>query len=131
MTTDYPIKAWIEERRTIHAKVPGETWDNYGTFPFEVYDSTEYEDGNMGRTLACAVDRLAGESITDAHNTLPAALSALEAVLELHKPVASLGFSRVCMICMEFDNPGGSDSASFVPYPCPTVRALEGVIDGE
>lgn len=71
------------------------------------------------------------EATRDWAAEFPRALDALHAVLELHKPVASLGFSQICMICMEFDNPGESDSASFVQYPCPTVQAIEGAINHE
>lgn len=78
MTTD--IKAWIDERRAIHAAAPGEAWSNYGTPPFEVYDSTKYADGDMGEVLAETRALKVSHAITDAHNMFPRALTALEAV---------------------------------------------------
>lgn len=60
-------------------------------------------------------EMLRDTAIADAHNTLPALLTALEKVLELHFP--------------QFDNPGidwcwECDKT----WPCDTVRAIEGAI---
>lgn len=77
------VKTWIEERRAIHAKVPGEAWENYATPPFEVYDATEYDDGDMGEVLAETRAFSTSREIVDAHNSLPRALNALEQVLRL------------------------------------------------
>ena len=57
-------------------------------------------------------------SVSDAHNNLPRALDALNAVLEEHKPMpnsSSALFPTPACTCGE-------------NYPCPTVQAIEGAI---
>lgn len=60
-------------------------------------------------------------SISDAHNNLPRALDALEAVLELHKPKYLIRdgewFPASCAVCEPWT------------WPCATVQAIEGAIN--
>lgn len=123
-------KSWIEERRATHAAAtPGKAWSNYGTPPFEVYDSTKYADGDMGEVLAETRALKVSHAITDAHNMFPRALDAIERVLELHKPFEwSFGFEtiRSCRACAEMG--AEQDCAR---WPCATVQAIEGAINHE
>ena len=116
------IKSWIEERRAIHSAAPGEAWSNYGTPPFEVYDSTKYADGDMGEMLAETRALKVSHAITDAHNMFPRALDALNKVLELHRKERHEYGGWMCTQCTR-NHP--------VPYPCATVQAIEGAINGE
>ena len=98
-------------------------------------------------------------AMTDAHNMFPRALSALEAVIELHQPVSRFtmyGYEdysflsvedahafagepfevdefRLCAECMRVED-GAANNAEEVGYetslyPCPTVQAIEGAIN--
>lgn len=93
------VKAWIEERRGIHASATEGPWENDGggeigqhwsrPEPWRQVVSTEvacmaYCYGGSAAGVENADDAAA---IVDAHNNLPRALNALEQVLELHKPV--------------------------------------------
>lgn len=92
MTTDKPIKSWIEERRAI------------------------IQGAREAIRPAEAIDL----GLLD----LPRALDALEQVLGLHEPIN--GFVGdpshwECSVC--------SDERGPKRYPCPTVQAIEGVIN--
>lgn len=151
------VKSWIEERRAIHAAAPGEAWSNYGTPPFEVYDSTKYADGDMGEVLAETRALKVSHAITDAHNMFPRTLDAIEAVLKVHRPGDVFTWAEDCadpenhhlftdvrtgdMLCE--DEPIGrfcngcvpeNDTTIDVdeyPWPCRTVRPIEEAINGE
>lgn len=64
--------------------------------------------------------------ITDTRTSLPLALDALDAVLDVHQPVDALDVARrpgqqltqVCTGC-------GTDDGNWQRWPCPTVRAIE------
>ena len=62
--------------------------------------------------------------------SLPKALTAIRAVLELHKPYEwSFGWGPVysCTECSRLGgNPGKEEEAE---WPCPTVQAIEGAIN--
>ena len=62
-------------------------------------------------------------SVSDAHNNLPRALTALEQVLELHTE-SKWGFCTQCM------NRGEHDWMQAVLWPCPTVQAVQTAIEG-
>ena len=60
--------------------------------------------------------------------TLPRALTALEQVLELHRPEAfedaySMQSGFMCESCYD------PDKNEWVKWPCPTVQAIEGAIN--
>ena len=57
------------------------------------------------------------EFIADARTRLPLALDALQAVLDMHRPIWVDGI-EYCKHCVDF---GGE-------YPCPTVRAIHDAI---
>ena len=56
--------------------------------------------------------------------SLPKALTAIRAVLELHKPVHTPS-GQLCSTCAE-----ESDCAYALPWPCPTVQAVQTAIEG-
>lgn len=100
------VKAWIQERRSIHAD---------GT---DVLLRSSYElERESGIEEGTDID-----AIVDAHNEFPKALTALSKVLELHTE-SKWGF---CTQCMER---GEHDWMQAVLWPCPTVRAIEGAIN--
>ncbi|WP_181275990.1 hypothetical protein [Brevibacterium oceani] len=78
--TDNPIKAWIEERRAIHAGGR----DVLLRSSYELERESGIEEGND-------ID-----AIVDAHNMFPRALDALNAVLELHKPMPVYEVAEMC-----------------------------------
>ena len=61
-------------------------------------------------------------SVSDAHNNLPRALDALNAVLELHKPLGYIGRDGET-VWDECEHCHGSG------WPCETVEAIEGAIN--
>ena len=94
-------------------------------------------------------------SVSDAHNNLPRALTALDSVLELHKPIFYYEHEDSCTntdedhraeLHVEFDLgeyycedlPTGEktcescydDEGERVMYPCPTVQAVQTAIEG-
>lgn len=65
------------------------------------------------------------------HQDIPALVAAVEAVLELHKPwaVSNPSESTVNHCCDQCYEAGTGD---FVPYPCPTVAAIQSALgEGE
>ena len=103
MSTD-TVKAWIEERRTIHAGGR----DVLLRSSYELERESGIEEGTD-------ID-----AIVDAHNSLPLALDALEQVLKLHDPkylVESDG-EWVPGYCKECYSHNWS-------WPCLTVQAIE------
>lgn len=67
-------------------------------------------------------------ALTDgAIHDVPALLAAVEAVLELHKPwaVSNPSESTVNHCCDQCYEAGTGD---FVPYPCPTVAAIQSAL---
>ena len=115
------IKQWIEERRGIHAKAtPGE-WEEDAVSGLEgcVY----LADGSY----ECVADAMSTDDagpIVDAHNMFPRALTALEAVIELHKPLGYIGRDGET-VWDECEHCYGAG------WPCETVEAIEGAINGE
>lgn len=59
--------------------------------------------------------------------SLPKALTAIRAVLEMHRPYEwSFGYGPV-QSCAECSRLSGNEGDSM--YPCPTVQAIEGAIN--
>lgn len=62
--------------------------------------------------------------------------AAIDGVLAAHKPAVAYGVA-VCATCSqvkdadEWDDPSDSPVASWLPWPCPTVRAITEHIDVE
>lgn len=85
------IEDWIAERRRIHDAATEGPWvhDEYTGVEGIVYPDTAFAEA-----VADCGDRDDSAAIVDAHNTLPALLTAVEQVLEL------------------LDDPGGPDSWS-------------------
>lgn len=113
---------WIKERRRIHNVATGGVWvhDEYTGVEGIVYPDTAFAEA-----VADCGDRDDSAAIVDAHNALPALLTAVEKVLELHQAVY-LGTLRIkgepddirygCVVCNSH-------------YPCQSVRAIEGAIN--
>ena len=111
-------KAWIEERRTYSDLAAGH-WIRTG------HDIYCRDDGKEIGEWAYLSD---AEAIVDAHNTLPALLTAVEKVLELHKPEAfedaySMQSGFMCESCYD------PDKNEWVEWPCPTAQAIERAIN--
>lgn len=51
---------------------------------------------------------------------------AIERVRELHKPVKSLFGFMICETCLKDFPTEFPSTYSVVPYPCPTIKALDG-----
>lgn len=69
-------------------------------------------------------DKGDAEFIADARTSLPAAVVALKAVLELHRPVDVEPSDTICGEC-SFQLPSGRYFGKVVGWPCPTARAIE------
>lgn len=129
------VKSWIDERRAIHGKGTDVLLRN----PYEL--NREYDMWGED-----------AEAIADAHNTLPAALSAIEAVLELHCSATTYQNVSECEnededhederhtesedgtpICLDLPDYAACRSCQVdgepVDWPCATVRAIEGAIN--
>lgn len=91
------IEDWITERRRIHGAATEGPWEAGSGW---VFTSPIYPDDNrlsdvFGMSFADAErqsdekvrGQLNTESIVDAHNSLPRALTVIEEVLKLHRPV--------------------------------------------
>lgn len=109
------IEDWIAERRRIHDAATEGPWaiGSWRDRTFQHHMTIEPEVGS--RTIGDVTDDHQGNAtaIVDAHNALPTLLTAVEKVLELHpfQPfTAKIGY---CATCRE-------------PFPCQTVRAIEG-----
>ena len=130
MTTDNPIKQWIEERRAIHEAATDGPWyktpnDRILSESVQWPEGDDYDvAGGFGRDGAVveAIHDFDGNAIVDAHTNLPRALDALNAVLELHGLNLDFDGTPYCKGCS-------------IPYevtttwPCPTIQAIEGAID--
>ena len=68
-------------------------------------------------------DKGDAEFIADARTSLPAAVVALKAVLELHRPVDVEPSDTICGEC-SFQLPNGRYFGKVVEWPCPTARAM-------
>ena len=107
------VKAWIEERRAIHAKAtPGE-WEEDAASGLGgcVY----LADGSY----ECVADAMSTDDagpIVDAHNTFPRALDALNKVLELHVKGYETAGASWCLECE-------------TRWPCDTYRAIESALE--
>ena len=123
-------KTWVEERRAIHEAATEGPW--VAEYSGETGDCVIPHDAQSTRE-AVAVTRLFhrtadANAIADAHNNLPHALDALNAVRELH--VRDSLMRDYCSECSDF---GTDDSPvmSVVEYPCPTVQAIEGALNDD
>lgn len=119
------LNEWIKERRRIHENATQGAWGigSWRDRVFQHHMTIEPEQGH--RTIGDVTDDHRGNAtaIVDSHNTLPALLTAVEKVLELHEPIG--GFVGdpsywECNVC--------GDDRGPKPYPCPTVRAIKGAI---
>jgi hypothetical protein len=50
---------------------------------------------------------------------------AIHRVRELHKPVKSLFGFTICEVCLKDFKTEYPNTYSVVPYPCPTIKALD------
>lgn len=52
--------------------------------------------------------------------------AAIKRVRELHRPIKSLFGFEICKICLKDFPTEYPSTYSVVPYPCPTIKALDG-----
>lgn len=115
---------WLKERRTIHNAATEGPWaiGSWRDRTFQHHMTIEPEVGS--RTIGDVTDDHQGNAtaIVDAHNTLPALLTAVENVLEVHQPKYLVSHGEwipgYCKECYSHD----------WTWPCATVRAIEGEI---
>lgn len=104
------IKAWLDEHRTIHAAATEGPW--VANEPREL-EGVVYPEKGREPVADCGA-RWNAAAIVDAHNTLPTALSALEAVLGV----------------LEAGVRDGDDAETIATVALAEItEALEGVID--
>lgn len=103
------LNEWLKERRVYAGWSPGH-WIRSGHGIYCRDDGKEIAEWSY---LSDA------EAIVDAHNTLPALLTAVENVLELHQRVPNSTSAL-------YPNPLCTCGQN---HPCPTVRAIEGASD--
>ena len=115
------IQTWIDQGKKLAGQATEGPWF---TSPFEhdpVWGSvvTGGVDDHGEDYPPCieAGDRKDAAFIADARTRLPQALAALQAVLDMHRPIWVDGI-EYCKHCVDF---GGE-------YPCPTVRAIHDAI---
>lgn len=142
------LSEWIKERRRIHNAATEGPWyktpnDRILSESVQWPEGDDYDvAGGLGRDGAVveAIHDFDGNAITDAHNTLPALLTAVENVLELHKPVERRKWwagrwekKTVCEECTSMVNELAEweHEETEVEYPCPTVQAIEGASNHE
>lgn len=125
---------WIKDRRSIHGAATEGPWEWEG----ESNDAWPQSDNSLMAGGEAAVigwgydasgimvDDEDATAIADALNNLPALLSAIEAVLELHTRIVTdrhvTGPTAVCEQC--------SEDRMFALWPCETVEAIERAING-
>ena len=122
------VQQWIEERRGIHSAATDGPWyktpnDRILSESVQWPEGDDYDvAGGLGRQGAVveAIHDFDGNAIVDAHNMLPRALNALEAVIELHKAVFDIHDPDARAYCNECGR-----------RPCATIQAIEGAIEGE
>ncbi|TSI11956.1 hypothetical protein [Brevibacterium aurantiacum] len=124
MMTD--VNEWLKERRRIHDAATEGPWE----WQSQSMPAMNGAAWNLRRADAPGIKMSVSEyqhgpgnadAIVDAHNNLPALLTAVEKVLELHEPINGLVGDPShweCNVC--------GDERGPKPYPCPTVRAIEG-----
>ncbi|WP_167197993.1 hypothetical protein [Brevibacterium pigmentatum] len=124
------VKSWVEERQAIHAAATDGPWyktpnDRILSESVHWPEGDDYDvAGGFGRDGAVveAIHDFDGNAIVDAHSMFPRALDALNAVLELHvKETGGTPDGGVADVC----------SCGVSYWPCPTVQAIEGAINGE
>lgn len=153
------LNDWINERRRIHAKGSAGHWASGEKNWDEPYDTTLVYDvfhngDTMDRDHVADASYDNAEVIVDAHNTLPALLTAVEKVLKLHKPVHQVfswqaGGTTAYDPCETCHGKAGvhecgcwadkdlvytcaecrDDKGRDIDWPCATVRAIEGAIN--
>lgn len=121
------LEAWMEERRSIHAKAALKAKCESHRGMVSTVWSGAAPDGEPldDRESVAESWPEGGEAIADALNSLPQALDVIDAVLAKHRPASEVpGVCEECSKLME-------DVPLFVPYPCPTVSVMKAVIAGE
>lgn len=127
------VNEWLKERREIHDEATEGPWEDSGGGEIDQHwscptPSREVVSTDVSCTSFCYGGSARGilededsAAIVDAHNTLPALLTAVEKVLELHQKAGQEG-RWLCTFCSQ-------SLRTHVMYPCPTVRAIEGAIN--
>ena len=119
------VKSWIEQRRNVLSHAAKGPWRTGGWGALLSADNEQLLAGTA--TSEGYVQDEADESaIIDAHNMLPRALNALEKVLDVHTRISVehsvYGHTDACEQC--------SEDRLYTLWPCETVQAIEGAING-
>lgn len=117
------LTEWLKERRTIHdaatedaARVLWEHDDPEGESPNENFeDEPKWERERLKQAAQAVLES------SDAHNTLPTLLTAVEKVLERHHWERDEYGCWTCRFCSHIQQ-------AKILYPCATVRTVEGAI---
>ena len=121
------IQAWLDQGKALAGQATQGPWEAYADSNYQpagcppiiehlVYAGaveTPIIDWGNGSTKADAA------FIADARARLPQALTALQAVLDLHTPVDEEPTKTICATCTELLT---------VKWPCLTVRAIQNAI---
>ena len=118
------LNEWLKERRRIHGAATEGPWAIDGPAQAGPDDSlVVYPKNDAGAIAYVQPAWDDADAIVDAHNVaVPVLLTAVEKVLELHKPEETGVGDQYwkepdyCPMCSEY-------------YPCPTVRAIGGAIN--
>ena len=119
------IQAWIDKGKTLASQATEGPWQTDGCEVTQHWSRPEPWQTIVDTEVSC-MDYCYGGSakgverdedagfIADARTRLPRALAALQAVLDMHRPIWVDGI-EYCKHCVDF---GGE-------YPCPTVQAIQ------
>lgn len=114
------IQAWLTEARTLTDQATEGPW--IAEFSRETGDCVIPHDAQSTREAVATTRLLHAPAdaafIADARTRLPQALDALQAVLDMHKPVEFVGHSATWLRCTQ----------GCPTWPCPTRRAVQAAI---
>lgn len=119
------VKGWIAERKRIHGAATERLYFQHwgGQSQNGDYAESILFDEQTGDSLAYGLPDNEGEAFVDERKTLPVVLTALEKVLELHHGERDDHGYWTCRFCSHVQQ-------DKILYPCATVRAVEGAING-
>ena len=119
------IQAWLDKGKTLADQATEGPWTVDGPANPGPDDALMVGPNNDGVIAYVQPSWADAEFITDSRTRLPQALTALQAVLEVHAPIDALNtqytngrMPRVCTGC-------GQDDGRWNYWPCPTVRAIQ------
>ena len=118
------IQEWIDEGRALTAESTEGPWEARMESPTMGGEVWTLRTGGQPGIKMVVSEYQFGEGnaafIADARTRLPLALDALQAVLDMHRPIW-VDWIEYCKHCVDF---GGE-------YPCPTVQAIHTALGAE